>query len=76
MVTVRMSDFPKVHVCLIAFISDVLSGKDILHFFLNFVLVKRKGKRKEPKYFFFVYFYRMAVFSLFKEKPAFFNVCC
>ena len=33
MVTVRMSDFPKVHVCLIAFISDVLSGKDILHFF-------------------------------------------
>ena len=25
MVTVRMSDFPKVHVCLIAFISDVLS---------------------------------------------------
>ena len=63
MVTVRMSDFPKVHVCLIAFISDVLSGKDILHFFLNFVLLKRK----EPRYFFFVCFYRMAVFSLFKE---------
>lgn len=63
MVTVRMSDFPKVHVCLIAFISDVLSGKDILHFFLNFVLFKRM----EPRHFFFVCFYRMAVFSLFKE---------
>lgn len=67
MVTVRMSDFLKVHVCLIVFIFDVLSGKDIFNFFFYFVFVKRKGKRKEPRYFFFVCFYRMAVFSLFEE---------
>ena len=66
MVTVRMSDFLKVHVCLIVFIFYVL-WKGHFYFFFNFVFVKRKGKRKEPRYFFFVCFYRMAVFSLFEE---------
>ena len=45
MFTVRMSDFPKVHVCLIAFISDVLSGKDILHFFFKFCTFQEKGTK-------------------------------
>ena len=41
MVTVRMSNFLKVHVCLIVFIFDVLSGKDIVILFYFFVFVKR-----------------------------------
>lgn len=41
MVTVRMSDFLKVHVCLIVFIFDVLSEKDIFNFSFYFVFVKR-----------------------------------
>lgn len=47
MVTVRMSDFPKVHVCLIAFISDVLSGKDILHFFKILYLSREKERERK-----------------------------
>ena len=50
MVTVRMSDFLKVHVCLIVFIFDVLSGKDIFNFFL-FCICQEIRKEKGTKVF-------------------------
>lgn len=46
MVTVRMSDFLKVHVCLIVFIFDVLSGKDIFNFFLILYLSRDKERER------------------------------
>ena len=51
MVTVRMSDFLKVHVCLIVFIFDVLSGKDIFNFFFLFCICQEIRKEKGTKVF-------------------------
>ena len=47
MVTVRMSDFLKVHVCLIVFIFDVLSGKDILIFFILYLSRDKERERNQ-----------------------------